>query len=214
MKRSTLTLTAVGLVWLVATVTKPDRGSKPAARYAHVAAHPGLEGLSALVYFALAALVVVAAIFVHADRGTGPGAGAIGVGAILTGITSTWFMGSYSAFGMLFTQAVQEKIPSAVAYKLIGGEASPWQHFYDLSLLALLVGPAVLAYGAHRAGKTSWLPLILWLVGFVVFGASEFVSLPGEILGLVTITAALALIGRAVDARTTQSLDQHPTLAA
>jgi hypothetical protein len=213
MKRCTLTLTAVGLLWLATTAIKPDQGSKAATRYAHVATHPGLEGLSSLLYFALAALVAIAAVFIYADRGSGRGAGAIGIGAILTGITSTWFMGSYSAFGMLVTQVVQEKVPAAVAYKLIDGEATPWQRFYDLSLLALLVGPAVLAYGVSRAGRTNWLPLTLWLVGFVVAAASEFVSLPGELVGLAISAVALTLIGRAIDAQATLPVARHQLLA-
>ncbi|MCA1655296.1 MAG: hypothetical protein LC635_02315 [Pseudonocardiaceae bacterium] len=63
------------------------------------------------------------------------------------------------------------------------------------SLLALLIGPLLLAVGAHRASAASWWPTVLWVAGLGGFLVSEFTA---KVAGLAVACAGLLWAGLAV----------------
>jgi hypothetical protein len=199
MSRCTATLAGTGLLWTLAITLQPDAGSTPRQRWDHIAAHPSLEGLSGLMFYGVAALLVLSGIAVCTARISGRGSRAVTVGGVLVGLASLWLAAVYAAFNLLTVQLLQVKVPTAFAHKIIDGEADPWQHYFDLALLCVLVGPVVLAVGLRRAGLVSWLPLVLWVVGILTYAGTEFVFKPGQDAAMLVCTIGLLLMGRALD---------------
>jgi hypothetical protein len=199
MSRCTTTLASTGLLWTLAIAVQPDSGSTARERYGHIAAHPSLEGLSGLMFYGVAALLVLSGVAVCTTRLSGRGARTIAVGGVLVGLSSLWLAAVYAAFNLLTVQLVQVKVPTTFAYQLINGGADPWQQFLDVALLCVLAGPAVLAIGLRRAGQVSWLPVALWVVGILAYAGTEFVFKPGQIVAMLVCTVALYLMGRGLD---------------
>lgn len=194
----TIFLAAAGLSWTGGQAVLPDMALDTADRYDLVAAARGAEALSAaLLILAGWFLVLGALALARRPRTEGRGSRLLAVGTGMLAVGGIWLAAGRGVFNMLFLRVTAPAVPRDTAIAILdapgGVEFAPLL----LTLPALVFGPVLLAIGMRRAGRASWLPLILWVVGIGTFLASEFSFKLGEITGIALASVALALLGRA-----------------
>lgn len=188
-----------GAAWTAAEAVLPDYGTTAAARYAHIAAAPGREGLAGALLGISAVLFVLAALGAMPRRPLGRGRRPAAVGVALLGLAGVWFAGGLAAFDVTAVQVVGSSVPADAGRFLIGTDYGSAFLPLDLTLLGLFVGPVVLGVGLRRARQVTWLPVVLWVAGLAVYVAFEWRSRAAELAGVVAMTAALTLLGRGLD---------------
>jgi hypothetical protein len=190
---------AAGATWTAAEIVLPDYGTTAAARYQHIAAAPGREGTAGALLAVTAVLFVLAALAAIRRLPAGRGRRFAAVGVSLLGISGVWFAGGLAAFDVTAVQFTDGKVPASAGQFLIGTDYGLPFLPLDLTLLCLLVGPVVLSIGLIRARRVSALPLVLWVAGLALYIAFEWRHRSAELIAVVTVTAALTLLGRALD---------------
>lgn len=200
-------LGAGGLAWLLGQALLPDMGLQTPQRYDAVVAARGLEAWSAGLLVVAGCLLVLGALALSRALVDvrGRGSTLIRIGAPMLALGGVWLVAGRAAFNMLFLRVTDDDVPRDVAVRVLddggGAEFIPLL----LTLPCLLIGPLLLALGLRRAGLGSLLPLVLWVVGIGVFLTTEFTVKAGEIAGILSAAAALAVIGWSASRRATSS---------
>jgi hypothetical protein len=202
LSRTTALLAATGLTYAAAEACSRDVSVMTASdRYTQVATHLGLERLSAALFMVCSVLIVASVFALARHAVTGRGSRLIDVGALMFGAGAAWVAAGRAAWNLELVTLLGHGVPHQVGILLV--DASPgwaWVAF-DGSLLLFLVGPVLMTVGVARAGLTSWLPLVVYVVGAVLSAALEFHSGLGATVGAVAIGIAWTLIGHALSQR-------------
>lgn len=185
-------LVIAGVCWTAGQAALPDMGLEWGQRYDAVAAARGLQAASTALLFAAGVALVTGAIALA--RLVGPGRRLVTVGTTLLGIGGVWLCAGRAAFNLQFLDVTGTDLPREQALALLSS-TSPVFAVFPLTLLALLVGPVLLGIAVRRS---TWAPLVLWVVGIGLFVGTEFQVKAGEVVGIGLASAALGLLGREV----------------
>lgn len=187
-----LPLGVAGACWTAGQALLPDTGLEWAERYDAVAGSRGAQAASTVLLFLAGAALVVAALGLA--RSLGPGRRAVTVGTVLLGLGGVWLCAGRAAFNLQFLAATAPEVPREQGLAVLES-SSPAFAVFPLTLLALLLGPVVLGVAVRR---TTWLPLLLWVLGIALFVMTEFQVKAGEVIGIGLASAALVLLGLAL----------------
>jgi hypothetical protein len=198
---SPVLLLLAGTAWTAGQAVLPDMGLEWEARLAAVAEARGAQTLSTGLFILAGILLVAAAVTAARVPAAGRGARAIGIGTLLLGIGGIWLAAGRGAFNMQMYRLTDPAIAPDAALDIAAADVGAGFVPLLLALPALLLGPVVLAVGAHRAGgagQLPWLALACWVVGVGTFMATEFTVKAGETAGVAVATVGLTLIGAAL----------------
>lgn len=192
------TVTAVALAagclaWVAGQALLPDMGLEWAERLAAVADARGSQALSTALLLVAGASFVVAATGLVAAAPAARGRRLVVAGAVLLGLGGVWLAAGRAAFNLSMLKATHPSVPREAGLAVVSAPDSPAFVVFPLCLLALLVGPVLLAVGMR-----SWVPLGLWVAGIGAFVATEFTVKLGEVAGLTLACAGLLWAGLAV----------------
>lgn len=179
-------------------------GTTSSAQVHGYLASPGLLDVAAAAFVTGSVLIVLAVATAWAQvRGRGGIATRIGLGMI--GVGAVW----YSA-----TRVGGDITDLHIAHLAIGAQVSVldttpgWVSMYDApATLAWLLGPIVLWIGLRRAGRTSALLLVAYIVAVAVEVAFAFVSLPVEAVTTLLAVGTVAVMTR------TRTIEPAPAAA-
>jgi hypothetical protein len=199
-RTSTIAALTIGAgCWLPGQAVLPDMGATLPQRMAAVDAARGMEALSAALLLIAGALLVVAAVGLSPAAPTGRGGRLVRWGVVLLGLGGVWLAAGRAAFNLSMLRATAPGVPTEAGLAVLSAPDRPEFVVFPLCLLALLVGPVLLALGVRRSGSTtSWWPLALWVAGIGVFVGTEFTVKPAEILGIGIAATGLIWAGAAI----------------
>lgn len=182
-------LTVAGACWTAGQAVLPDMGLQLPERYDAVAQARGLQALSTVLLFLAGSALVVAALALARAAGRAPRL--VSLGTVLLGLGGVWLCAGRAAFNLHMLSVTAPDVPRDEALTVLEN-TSPAFAVFPLTLLALLLGPLLLAVAVRRA---TWLPLVLWVGGIGLFVVSEFQVKALEVAGIGLAAVALVLLG-------------------
>jgi len=198
---TTIALALSGVAWTAGQALLPDTGLETAERYDRVADARALETLSGGLLLLAGALLVLGALALarRVVAWAPERSRALTLGAALLALGGIWLAAGRAAFNIMFFRLTDPEVDRDAALAALDAPGGVGFVPLVLTLPCLLVGPLLLAVGLRRNGASGWLPLAAWVVGIGVFLGTEFTVKAGEVGGIAVASAALVMIGLAVD---------------
>jgi hypothetical protein len=192
--RAPVLLGAAAASLVVAQALLPAVPSESSDQVVYFAAHRTSATLAAAVFLLAAACLVLGTA---ASAGAVVGRGRIlgRIGLVLTGIGALWPAAGRATFDLVMVALTGELHGRAAVDAASAITNSAALALLLVTLLAFVLGPALLVAGLWRAGVGSWPPAVLWLVGVLVVNATDTSSAVGSVVGMLLAAAALAWIG-------------------
>lgn len=193
-----ISLIGAGLAIFAGIAVRSDNSDATANQLADVAASRTPELLSFFLLMLGAALIIPATMAL-AGLASGRGGRLIYVGACLMTLSVITLAAGWAMSKLLLYNATESGVPAdqeLAFYEQLTGSAA-YAVFLPL-ILALLIGPLLIAIGLNRSGVISIWPVVLWVVGSVIFVTTEGMR-AGEVIGLgLSFVLALGWIGLAM----------------